>query len=35
DKVPQYLTGINKKPLAGLTGIICVLATGGVLLLVS
>lgn len=35
DKVPQYLTGINKKPLAGLTGIICMLATGGVLLLVS
>jgi membrane protease YdiL (CAAX protease family) len=32
DKVPQWLTGINKKPLAGLTGIICVLATGGVLL---
>ncbi|MFM7406592.1 MAG: lysostaphin resistance A-like protein [Cuspidothrix sp.] len=34
DKVPQWLTGINKKPLAGLTGIICVLATGGLLLLV-
>ena len=32
DQVPTWVTGINKKPLAGLTGIICVLATGGVLL---
>jgi membrane protease YdiL (CAAX protease family) len=32
DQVPTWVTGINKKPLAGLTGIICLLATGGVLL---
>jgi membrane protease YdiL (CAAX protease family) len=32
DKVSEWVTGINKKPLAGLTGIFCVLATGGVLL---
>ncbi|MTJ51956.1 CPBP family intramembrane metalloprotease [Anabaena sp. UHCC 0253] len=32
DKVSEWVTGINKKPLAGLTGIVCVLATGGVLL---
>ena len=35
DKVSAWVTGINKKPLAGLTGIMCVSATGGVLLWVS
>ncbi|MEI6445191.1 MAG: CPBP family intramembrane glutamic endopeptidase [Nostocales cyanobacterium ELA583] len=35
DKVSAWVTGINKKPLAGLTGIICVLVTGGVLLLIK
>jgi membrane protease YdiL (CAAX protease family) len=35
DKVSPWVTGINKKPLAGLTGIICVLSTGGVLLWIS
>ena len=35
DQVPVWVTGINKKPLAGLTGIMCVLATGGVLLWIS
>ncbi|MBD2167447.1 CPBP family intramembrane metalloprotease [Calothrix membranacea FACHB-236] len=31
DKVSEWLTGKNKKPLAGLAGIICVLLAGGVL----
>ena len=35
DKVSPWVTGINKKPLGGLTGIICVLSTGGVLLWIS
>ena len=35
DRVSAWVTGINKKPLAGLTGIMCVLATGGVILWVS
>jgi membrane protease YdiL (CAAX protease family) len=35
DKVSPWVTGINKKPLAGLTGIICVLSTGVVLLWIS
>ncbi len=35
DKVSAWVTGINKKPLSGLTGIMCVLATGGVLLGIS
>ena len=35
DKVSPWVTGINKKPLAGLTGIICILATGGVLSLIT
>jgi membrane protease YdiL (CAAX protease family) len=35
DKVSAWVTGINKKPLAGLTGIMCVSATGVVLLWVS
>jgi membrane protease YdiL (CAAX protease family) len=35
DKVSAWVTGINKKPLAGLTGIMCVSATGGVLLWAS
>ena len=35
DRVSAWVTGINKKPLAGLTGIMCVLATGCVLLWVS
>ena len=35
DKVSTWVTGINKKPLAGLTGIMCVFATGGVLLWMS
>jgi len=35
DKVSAWITGINKKPLAGLTGIVCILATGGVLLLIK
>jgi membrane protease YdiL (CAAX protease family) len=35
DKVSTWVTGINKKPLAGLTGIMCVLTTGGVILWIS
>ncbi|BAY31010.1 abortive infection protein [Nostoc carneum NIES-2107] len=31
DKVSEWLTGKNKKPLAGLTGIVCVLVAGGIL----
>lgn len=34
-KVSEWLTGINKKPLAGLTGVLCVLLTGAILWLFS
>ncbi|MBD2690784.1 CPBP family intramembrane glutamic endopeptidase [Anabaena catenula] len=34
-KVSELLTGINKKPLAGLTGVLCVLLTGAILWLFS
>jgi uncharacterized protein len=30
-KVSEWLTGINKKPLAGLAGVLCVLLTGAIL----
>ena len=35
DKVSEWVTGKNKKPLAGLTGIMSILATGAALLLIS
>ena len=35
DKISEWVTGKNKKPLAGLTGIMSILATGAVLLLIS
>ncbi|BAY88566.1 CAAX amino terminal protease family protein [Tolypothrix sp. PCC 7601] len=35
DKVSEWLTGKNKKPLAGLTGIVCVLLAGAILRLFS
>ena len=35
DKISVWVTGKNKKPLAGLTGIMSILATGAALLLIS
>ncbi|MFN7659342.1 MAG: CPBP family intramembrane glutamate endopeptidase, partial [Dolichospermum sp.] len=35
DKISAWVTGKNKKPLAGLTGIISIWATGVVLLFIS